>query len=55
MATTRTACHCPSAGAFTLAEVAAAFALDDRTRECLAAPPDEAVFDDHGRYIHITT
>jgi len=36
-------------------EVAAAFALDDGTRECLAAPPDEAVFDDHGRYIHITT
>lgn len=36
-------------------EVAEAFTLDDRTRERLAAPPDSAVFDDHGRYLHITT
>ena len=36
-------------------EVADAFELDDRTRERLAAPPDAAVFDDHGRYIHVTT
>jgi Mg2+ and Co2+ transporter CorA len=36
-------------------EVADVFRLDDRTREYLAAPPDSAVFDDHGRYLHITT
>jgi hypothetical protein len=36
-------------------EVADAFELDDRTREYLAAPPESAVFDDCGRYLHITT
>jgi Mg2+ and Co2+ transporter CorA len=36
-------------------DVADAFTLDDRTRDYLAAPPDSAVFDDHGRYLHITT
>ncbi len=36
-------------------DVAAAFTLDDRTRDYLAASPDSAVFDDHGRYIHVTT
>jgi magnesium transporter len=36
-------------------EVAEAFELDDRTRDHLATPPDTAVFDDHGRYIHVTT
>jgi Mg2+ and Co2+ transporter CorA len=36
-------------------EVADAFTLDERTRDYLKTPPDEAVFDDHGRYIHITT
>lgn len=36
-------------------DVADAFTLDDRTRKYLTAPPDSAFFDDHGRYIHITT
>ena len=36
-------------------EVADAFSLDDQTREFLATPPESAVFDDHGRYLHITT
>jgi Mg2+ and Co2+ transporter CorA len=36
-------------------DVAAAFTLDDQTRDYLATPPDTAVFDDHGRYLHITT
>ena len=34
---------------------AEAFHLDDRTRDCLATPHKEPVFEDHGRYIHITT
>ena len=36
-------------------EVAEAFDLDDTTREYLATPHERPVFDDHGRYIHITT
>jgi magnesium transporter len=36
-------------------EVGEAFRLDQETREYLATPHDSAVFDDHGRYIHITT
>jgi magnesium transporter len=36
-------------------EVAEAFDLDERTREYLEKPHERSVFDDHGRYIHITT
>ena len=36
-------------------EVAEAFGLDDRTRDYLTTAHERAVFDDHGRYIHITT
>jgi magnesium transporter len=36
-------------------EVADAFDLDQRTRERLATPHKSPVFDDHRRYIHITT
>ena len=36
-------------------EVAAAFDLDDTTRRRLAVPHDKPVFDDHGRYLHLTT
>jgi magnesium transporter len=36
-------------------EVAAAFDLDDQTRESLMNPHERAVFHDYGRYIHITT
>ena len=36
-------------------EVAEAFGLDSRTRECLAHSKDRAIFHDHGRYIHLTT
>jgi magnesium transporter len=36
-------------------DVAAAFDLDDETRDFLSTPHERAVFDDHGRYIHITT
>ena len=35
--------------------VAEAFGLDDGTRECLANANDRAIFNDHGRYIHVTT
>ncbi len=35
--------------------VAEAFGLDSATRERLADSKDRAVFDDHGRYIHVTT
>ncbi len=35
--------------------VAEAFGLDTRTRECLASSDEQAVFHDHGRYIHVTT
>jgi magnesium transporter len=35
--------------------VARAFGLDGGTRECLADSKDRAVFNDHGRYIHVTT
>ena len=37
------------------AEVAEEFGLDDQTRDYLQTPHEEAVFNDHGRYIHITT
>jgi Mg2+ and Co2+ transporter CorA len=36
-------------------DVAEAFDLDDETRDYLSTPNERAVFDDHGRYIHITT
>jgi magnesium transporter len=36
-------------------EVADALELDDTTRRHLATPNKRPVFDDHGRYIHITT
>jgi magnesium transporter len=35
-------------------DVAAAFELDPRTRDCLASSSERAVFHDHGRYIHVT-
>jgi magnesium transporter len=35
--------------------VAEAFGLDRGTEECLADSNDRAVFNDHGRYIHLTT
>jgi magnesium transporter len=37
------------------AEIAEAFALDASTREYLSQPRKKPVFNDHGRYIHITT
>ena len=36
-------------------EIADAFDLDQKTSEYLATPHATPVFDDHGRYIHITT
>ena len=36
-------------------EAAEAFGLDDQTRDYLATPHERPIFDDHGRYIHITT
>jgi magnesium transporter len=36
-------------------EVAEQLGLDDKTRDCLASPGDQAVFHDYGRYIHVTT
>ena len=36
-------------------EVARAFDLDEATRDHLASSPGRAVFDDYGRYIHVTT
>src|SRR6186997_1822100 len=36
-------------------EVARAFDLDEPTRDHLASSPGRAVFDDYGRYIHVTT
>lgn len=35
--------------------VAAEFGLDSGTSECLVTSKDRAVFNDHGRYIHVTT
>ncbi len=35
--------------------VAEEFELDSVTRECLATPSERAVFNDHGRYIVVTT
>src|SRR5688500_16313292 len=37
------------------ARVAEAFELDAGTEKCLTGSNDRAVFDDHGRYIHVTT
>ena len=36
-------------------EVANELDLDDETRACLESPNERACFDDHGRYLHITT
>jgi Mg2+ and Co2+ transporter CorA len=36
-------------------DAAEAFDLDDETRDYLSTPDERAVFNDHGRYIHITT
>ena len=36
-------------------EVAAAFGLDEQTRTYLGKPHEEALFNDRGRYLHITT
>ena len=36
-------------------EVATAFDLEVETRNCLANPQERPIFNDHGRYIHITT
>ena len=36
-------------------EVARAFDLDEATRDHLASSSGRAVFDDYGRYIHVTT
>ena len=44
-----------SGSKFGAEEVAEALDLDDQTRRYLASPNERAVFDDHGRYIHITT
>jgi magnesium transporter len=35
--------------------VGEAFGLDSATRECLTDSKDRPVFEDHGRYIHVTT
>ena len=35
--------------------VAEAFGLDSGTKQCLADSNERAVFNDHGRYIHVTT
>ena len=35
--------------------VAEAFGLDSGTSDCLASSKDRAIFNDHGRYIHVTT
>jgi magnesium transporter len=37
------------------AEIAQAFQLDDVTRDQLASSSERAVFNDYGRYIHVTT
>ena len=36
-------------------DVGVAFGLDDATRERLATSGSKPVFQDHGRYIHVTT
>ena len=36
-------------------DVAEAFGLDDETRDFLSTPGERPVFNDHGRYIHLTT
>jgi magnesium transporter len=38
-----------------LSEAAEAFGLDAQTRDYLSTPHDGPVFNDHGRYLHITT
>ena len=40
---------------FSGAEIGEAFELDDTTCEYLSKPHERPVFNDHGRYIHITT
>ena len=35
--------------------IAEAFGLDRKTRDCLASSKKEAIFNDFGRYIHVTT
>jgi magnesium transporter len=42
-------------GTESAAKVAEAFGLDDATRDHLASSAGDAVFADHGRYIHVTT
>lgn len=37
------------------ADVAEAFELDEATRDHLINPTERALFEDHGRYIHVTT
>jgi len=36
-------------------DVAEAFDLDNETRDFLSTPDEQPVFNDHGRYIHLTT
>jgi Mg2+ and Co2+ transporter CorA len=40
---------------FSADQVADELDLDDETRRCLATPNKKACFNDHGRYIHLTT
>ena len=35
--------------------IAEAFGLDQKTRDCLASSKNETIFNDFGRYIHVTT
>jgi len=42
-------------GKYDANQVADALDLDDQTRACLADPNERACFEDHGRYLHITT
>jgi magnesium transporter len=38
-----------------VSEVAAAFGIEQQTQRCLESPHESPAFNDHGRYIHITT
>jgi len=42
-------------GEYDANQVADELDLDDQTRTCLADPNERACFEDHGRYLHITT
>ena len=42
-------------GEYDANEVADALDLDDETRTCLGDPNERACFEDHGRYLHLTT